>query len=133
MAAKGTPNGGLREIGERVYVNGADLSLVAYTNSPGSLGPNTLTADLVQPTVANGYAPVTLDGTWSIVDPGIVVYEHQVGVPKVTWTATGTWSAPVTGVAVISGSRVMHYADLDTAWVAANGRKLAVSVAEVLA
>lgn len=134
MAHKGTPNGGLQEIGERVYVNGADFSLVAYTNSPDSLGANTVAADLVQPTVANGYAPITLNGTWAVDANGVVTYDH--GTPDFpTWTASGTWSAPVTGVAIISGSRVIHFRDVNDSggtWVAANGRKLAVDISDTI-
>lgn len=132
MARKGTPNGGLNEIGERAYVNGADFTLVAYTNAPNSLGPTTVAADLVQPTVANGYVPIVMTGTWSI-NNGILTYDHP-GDPE--WVATGTWSAPVTGVAMIIGSRVQHFRDFNDAgdsWVAAVGRKLRVNITELVA
>ncbi len=133
MARSGTPDGGLDEIGERVYVNGADFTLVAYTNTPNSLGNSTMVADLVQPTVANGYAPIALNGTWTTVE-GLVEYDH--GTPdNPTWTATGAWSAPVTGAAIITGTRVVHFRDYNDAggsWVAANGRKLAVDITNLL-
>ncbi len=133
MARSGTPKGGLDEIAERVYVAGADLTLVAYTNTPDSLGPDSVAADLVQPTSANGYAPITLNGTWSAVD-GIVTYDH--GTPdNPTWTATGTWSANVTGVAMIYGAILMHFRDYNDSggsWVAADGRKLAVDVTNLV-
>lgn len=133
MARSGTPKGGLNEIAERVYVNGADLTLVAYTNTPDSLGPDSVAADLVQPTSANGYAPITLNGTWA-TNNGIVTYDH--GTPdNPTWTATGTWSAPVTGVAMIYGSRIMHFRDYNDSggsWTAADGRKLAVDVTNLV-
>ena len=135
MAHKGTPNGGLVEIGERVYVNGADLTLVAYTNSPDSLGAATVAADLVQPAEANGYAPILLDGTWSVDSNGIVTYLHAGGLSP-TWSATGTWSAPVTGAAIIIGARVLHFRDLDDAggnWQAQAGRKLAVNITDTIA
>ena len=134
MAHKGTPNGGLVEIGERVYVNGADLTLVAYTNSPNSLGAATVAADLVQPAVANGYAPILLDGTWAVDSNGIVTYLDGGQSPG--WTASGTWSAPVTGVAIIIGTRVLHFRDLDdsgSSWVAETGRKLAVNITDTIA
>lgn len=133
MARSGTPKGGLSELAERVYVNGADFTLVAYTNTPNSLGDDSVAADLVQPTVANGYGPITLNGTWSVTD-GIVEYDH--GTPdNPTWTATGTWSAPVTGAAIIYGTRLVHFRDYNDAggsWVAANGRKLAVDITNML-
>lgn len=134
MARKGTPSGGLLEIGERVYVNGADLTLVAYTNSPDSLGATTVAADLIQPTVANGYAPILLNGTWSVDSNGVVTYDH--GTPDdPTWEASGTWSAPVTGVAIIYGARVIHfkdYSDVGGSWTASAGRKLAVAIQDVI-
>ena len=135
MARKGTPNGGLAELGERAYVNGADFTLVAYTNTPNSLGPTTVAADLVQPTEANGYAPIVLNGTWAVDATGIVTYDHGGGTNP-TWTATGTWSAPVTGAALLYGSRVVHFRDFDdigSTWSAADGRKLAVAIVDLLA
>jgi hypothetical protein len=129
MARSGTPLGGRDEIAERVYVNGADFTLVAYTNTPDSLGDNTVAADLVQPTVMNGYAPITLNGVWA-TSSGIVTYDH--GTPDDPgWTASGPWSAPVTGVALISGSRVVHFKDYNDSggsWTAVDGRKLAVDI-----
>lgn len=112
---QGTPIGGLAEITERVYVNGADFSLVAYTNAQDSLGPNTVAADLVQPSSANGYAPIVLNGTW-VTSNGNVTYTHPAGpnadaLGNPTWFATGAWSAAVTGVAIIMGSRVVHFMD----------------------
>jgi hypothetical protein len=133
MARKGTPKGGLDEITERAYVNGADFTLVAYTNTPDSLGDDTVVADLVQPAQNNGYAPILLDGVWATAD-GIVTYDH--GTPDFpTWTASGAWSAPVTGVAVIFGTRVIHFVDYNDSggsWVASNGRKLAVDITNML-
>ncbi len=135
MARKGTPNGGLQEIAERTYIQGADFTLVAYTNSPNSLGPDTEAADLVQPTEANGYAPILLNGAWSVSENGIVTYDH--GTPdNPTWTATGTWSAPVTGVAIIGADRCIHFRDFNDAgdsWIAAAGRKLSVQIQEIIA
>lgn len=131
MAHSGTPYGGLAEIAERVYINGADLTLVAYTNSPDSLGPDSVAADLVQPTQANGYAPIVLNGTWSNAN-GVISYDHP-GDP--TWTASGTWSAPVTGCAIIYGARIMHFRDFnDTggSWSASAGRKLAAQIRELI-
>lgn len=115
MARQGTPNGGLAEITERVYVNGADFTLVAYTNTQDSLGPNTVAADLTQPTSTNGYAPILLTGTWSTLN-GVVTYVHPAGpnadaAGNPTWFASGAWSAPVTGVALLYGTRVVHFHD----------------------
>lgn len=143
MARQGTPNGGLAEITERVYVNGADLTLVAYANAQDSLGPNTVAADLVQPTVAAGYAPITLNGVWA-TDNGVVTYTHPAGpsadaVGNPTWFASGAWSAPVTGVAVIFGSRVVHFMDhrdgggSAISFTAAAGKRLTVDLSTFVA
>lgn len=130
MATSGTPLGGLDEIGKRVYIDGPDLSLVAYTNTADSLTSATVAADLTQPTVANGYAPITLDGTWSRTN-GVVTYVHSTPTNP-TWTASGTWSATVTGVAVVYGTVVMHFKDLTSAFTAAAGKKLAVDLSTVV-
>jgi len=126
MAVSGTPKGGLDDIAELAYVNGPDLTLVCYTNTANSLGPDTAVADLVQPTQTNGYAPILLDGTWSTLD-GVATYVHSVGThPR--WTATGTWSATVTGVAMIRGTRVRHFKDNAVPFVAAAAKVLEVNV-----
>lgn len=127
MARQGTPNGGLDEITERVYVNGADLTLVCYTNAQDSLSAATVAADLTQPTQANGYVPIVLNGTWSTTN-GVVTYEHPAGVNtdlfgNPAWFPSAAWSDTVTGVAMIYGSRVVHFMDLrdgagdPTTWV----------------
>lgn len=137
MATSGTPTQGLDNvIADRVYINGADLTLVAYTNTADSLNQATVYADLIQPTAANGYAPILLNGTWSS-SGGIVTYEHSVnnaaGQPFPEWTASGTWSAPVTGVAIVNGtSHIAHFKDLSAPFVAATGKKLTVDLASVV-
>lgn len=129
--ASGTPKEGLDLIADRVYISGADLTLVAYTNAADSLGPDSVYADLTQPTSANGYAPILLNGTWSSTD-GIVTYVHSTPTHP-TWSASGSWSGVVRGVAIVSGTTLVHFKDLDVAFTAANGRKLAVDLDTVLA
>lgn len=143
MARQGTPNGGLVEITERVYVNGADLTLVAYTNAQDSLGPNTVAADLTQPTSSNGYAPIVLSGDW-VSNNGIVTYTHPVGpnadaLGDPAWFPTGAWSAPVTGIAIVIGTRVLHFMDhrdgagLPITFTAAAGKRLKVDISTLVA
>lgn len=135
MATKGTPKGGLSEIAKRMYLDGADVTLIAYTNAPNSLGANTAASDLTQPTQAAGYAPILLDGIWSEID-GVATYAHSVADPvlgaKPLWTATGPWNATVNGVAMIFGSRVMHFKDNVTPFVAAAGKKLVVDISNLI-
>ena len=132
MATSGTPKEGLDLIGDRVYISGADLTLIAYTNAGNSLDADSVYADLTQPSVSNGYAPITLDGTWTATD-GIMTYVHSTPTHP-TWTATGTWSGTVNGAAIVSGTSVLvHFKDLAVPFTAANGRKLAVDLDTVLA
>jgi hypothetical protein len=129
LATQGSPYGGLDDIAALAYVSGA-LTLVCYTNTADSLDENTVAADLTQPSTANGYAPITLDGTFT-PDNGVLTYVHSTPTNP-TWTCTGTWSATVTGVAIIRGTTVRHFKDLDAEFVASTGRKLAVDLASVL-
>lgn len=137
----GTPLGGLDEIIERVY-SGPDFTLVCYTNTQDSLGPNTVATDLAQPTVGNGYAPIVLTGTWSF-SGGVATYSHPEGAEAASdghpcWFPTGTWSAPVTGVAMIYGTRVVHFYDVrdgdgtPTTFVAAAGKRFAVDMSTLV-
>lgn len=144
MARQGTPNGGLAEIIERVYVNGPDLTLVAYTNAQDSLGPNTVAADLTQPTVANGYAPIVLPHTGWSQSSGVTSFVQPAGpnadaLGNPTWFASGAWSAPVTGMAIIYGTRVLHFMDhrdgsgTAATFTAAAGKRLSVDLASLVA
>lgn len=131
MATSGTPNDGLDEIVTRAYINGADLTLVAYQNTADSLGSTTVTADLTQPSTANGYAPILLDGTWA-VSAGVLSYTHSTPThPK--WTATGSWGSNVTGVAIVNGATVWHFKDLDVVFTAAAGKSLTIDLTTLVA
>jgi hypothetical protein len=129
VATKGTPNDGLDAISAAAYVSG-QLTLVAYTNAADSLGANTVAADLNQPTQANGYAPILLDGTWSSAD-GVTTYVHSTPTNPF-WLALGAWSAPVTGAAIIHGSVCRHFMDFASPFSAAAGKKLEVDLNSVL-
>ena len=130
MATSGTPNGGLDEIATRSHVSGADFTLVAYQNAADSLGATTVVADLVQPASANGYAPIVLDGTWSVTN-GVLGYTHSVGLHP-TWNATGTWGGAVNGTAVIYNAIVIHFKDLDTPFTAAAAKSLSIDLDTVV-
>lgn len=114
----------------RVY--GSHLSLVCYSNAANSLGPDTVYADLVQPSSANGYAPITLDGDWTYAD-GTVSYLKAAVNPS--WTATGTWSVTVNGIAMvdIASGKILHFRDNTVAFTAANLRKLEVDITTLVA
>ena len=129
MALKGTPNDGLDDIATSAYVSG-QLTLIAYTNPGDSLGATTVAADLNQPTEANGYAPIVLDGTFSSTD-GILTYTHSTSTNP-GWTALGAWSADVTGVAIIKGAVCRHFKDCDSPFTAAAGKKLEIDLNSVL-
>jgi hypothetical protein len=126
---KGTPKGGRDDIAELAYTSGI-LTLVAYTNPADSLGVDTVAADLVQPTSANGYAPIVMNGVWSTLD-GVVTYVHSSGThPR--WTATGPWSATVTGTAIIRGTRVRHFKDNAVPFVAVAAKVWEVNVSTLV-
>jgi hypothetical protein len=129
VATQGTPDSGLDDISALAYVSGA-LTLVAYLNTPDSLGPTTVAADLTQPTQTNGYAPIVLDGAWSSA-AGITTYLHSTP-PHPGWIATGPWSGTVTGVAMIRGTACRHFKDLASAFTAAAGKKLQIDVNSVI-
>lgn len=142
MAVKGTPLGGLSEIAKRVYIDGADVTLVAYTNTRNTLSSASVAADLTQPTSTNGYAPILLDGTWSELD-GVATYQHPLGpstdpTGNPQWHCTGTWSANVTGVALIFGTRLLHFKDstdnvgVPQDFVAAAGKNYAVAISNLV-
>jgi hypothetical protein len=136
MASQGTPHDGLDDIASLAYTSGL-LTLVAYTNSPDSLGSATVVSDLTQPTSANGYAPILLDGTWSS-NNGVLTYVHSDGANNFNdhpgWQASGTWSGTVNGVAIIrtSGLIVRHFKDLAAPFTAANLKKLVSDLSTVV-
>jgi hypothetical protein len=143
VATQGTPNAGLDEIIRRAYINGAAFTLVAYTNAQNSLGANTLAADLTQPTSSNGYAPIVLNGVWS-TNAGVLAYVHPAGpaadaLGNPTWFASGAWSAPVIGIALIYSTYVIHFMDhrdgagSPTTFVAAAGKRLTVDLQALVA
>jgi hypothetical protein len=124
VATEGTPNEGLDYAAGRVY--GSHLSLVAYTNAANSLGTGSTYATLTQPTGA-GYAPIALDGTWTI-SGGTVSY-LKAGLNP-TWTAAGAWSLPVNGLAMvdIATGKLLHFRDCSTPFVASAGRRLTADI-----
>lgn len=127
MALAGTPNAGLDEIGRSAYVFHGPYSLVCYCNTRNSLDADTLTAELIQPNVFNGYAPILLNQLWQSVN-GDVTYPV-----KPRWTASGSWNLPVRGVAMVFNAIVLHFQDLSTPdFVPVNGAWLEVDLLNVL-
>jgi hypothetical protein len=132
MATSGFTFGGLNLIGQRFLLLAADTQLVAYVNAPNSLGDTTVAADLSQPTVANGYAPITLTANRWTCTNGILTYNTGTGTGFPTWSATSTWSGTVNGTAIISGTTCIAFKDLTTPWSAALNLKLAIDLLTVL-
>jgi hypothetical protein len=133
-----TPNGGLAELARRIFPQGAAFSLVAYTNTPASLGSAAVAADLVQPPLAAGYAPITLvPARWNVDAAGVTTYTEPDGstgfLGDPTWFATGSWgSNAVTGIAMVFGSILFQARDLQLAFVAAAGQKLRINLQDLL-
>lgn len=132
MATQGTPLAGRNELARRSYVIGADCALVAYMNPALSLDDNTVMADLMQPPLANGYAPIILSKANYSVDAAVVTYiDPTTGNPE--WAATGPWgSNPVNGIAMVFGSVVLHFMDLSQPFIAAAGKRLAGAIADLI-
>jgi hypothetical protein len=130
MATAGTPYQGLDYCAGRIY--GSHLSLVCYSNAADSLSDTTVYADIVQPSVSNGYAPITLDGTWTISN-GTVSYLKNGAHPG--WTCTGTWSVTVRGVAMvdITAGKILHFRDCTTPFTAANLKRLESDITTLVA
>lgn len=143
MALKGTPLGGRSEIAKRYLIDGPDTTLVLYTNTRNSLGDNTVTSDLTQPNVTNGYTPLTLVKTgWTELN-GVLTYQHPAGpntdfLNNPCWVPTGAWSATVTGAAMVFGNRVLHFKDATDGagtpldYVAVAGLRYSVSLADLI-
>jgi hypothetical protein len=133
MATRGSPKAGRSEIGRRVYVQGAACALVAYTNAPNSLGDNTVSADLTQPSLANGYAPITLaQAGWTTDTNGVDTYLDPATSADPIWICQADWGVTVNGVAMVFGATVMHFVDLAVPFVATRGKKLAITLANLL-
>ena len=93
------PNEGEHLVANLLFKNadvdrGTDLDIVLFTNS--SISETITAATLTQPTSAGGYASKVLtDGSWTVT-ADTATYSPQ------TWTATGTWSNPVYGYAILT-------------------------------
>lgn len=131
MATKGTPLAGRSELARRAYVLGPAIALVAYTNPANSLGDSTVMSDLLQPPLANGYAPIQLSGTWSIVN-GVATYVHTDGLDP-GWSCTDDWAGGITavGAAMVFGVTVIHFKDLAAPFVALKNKKLRISISNL--
>lgn len=130
---RGSPRAGRTELANRCYATGGDCSLVLYTNDADSLDDDTVAADLVQPDVANGYAPIVLSGVRYNIVNGVATYVDPVGVnSNPTWYPTGSWGSDVAGAALVFGEAVLHFRDLVSPFTAAARKKLSVSVAMIV-
>jgi hypothetical protein len=93
------PNEGEHLVANLLFKNadadrGTNLDLVLFTNT--TVSETSTAAALTQPTVANGYVVKTLtDASWTVT-ADTATYTSQ------TWTATGSFSAPVYGYAILS-------------------------------
>ena len=126
MATVGTPFSGLTQLGAWTYQT-YDLTLICYINSQNSLNDNSVFGDLIQPTVANGYAPITLNHTVWVNTNGIMTYS-----PNPTWSASGVWSATVNGYAIYYSTTLLHFKDLSVPFNAASGKKLTIDLTTVV-
>lgn len=135
MATKGSPLEGFDNIvGPRVYT--PTLTLRCYVNTLDSLSDATVFADIVEPT-GGGYAPITLNGTWTWTD-GVGLYDH--GTPddpqfeNTNAEGGANWSQAVTGIWMTDGTSVLHFMDLsDGAVTMTPGKKLRADISNLVA
>jgi hypothetical protein len=130
MATRGTPNEGRDLMAARIYVN---CTMVLYVNAADSLTESSVAADLVQPT-GTGYVPISLNGVFASLN-GVVQYDH--GTPdEVVWQnthASNNWSQDITGAAILSGGKILHFHDAATPVTMTPGQKIAVDVQSLIA
>jgi hypothetical protein len=132
VATQGSPKAGRTEIARRVYVIGPACSLVAYTNAGNSLGDDTLAADLTQPPLANGYAPITLASAGWTAAAAVATYVDPSTTVDPIWTCSADWGVTVNGVAIVFGVTVMHFKDLVSPFAALRGKKLQITLADLI-
>jgi len=110
VASIGSPNEGLDNVLGALYT--ATFKLLLYTNTQDSLSQSTVLANLTEPTGEDGYAQITLNGTWS-QNNGIFTYDH--GSPDDPFwenTGAGDWAVQPAGVAMTDGTYIVHFKDL---------------------
>jgi hypothetical protein len=133
MATNGTPYEGVDNILLNAYTG---LEIILYTKSGNSLDRTTVYADLVEPsnvdseTDPNGYATITLTGTWSSVD-GIISYDHP-GNPTFTNDAPDDNWDTVTGAAITDGTYVLHFKDFGTPVTLTPGGELQIDLSALI-
>ena len=113
-------------------LQGNATTLVAYSNTGGTLSQSSVYTDLTLITTANGYAPITLSAAGWTFSNGVLTRANE------TWSATGVWSAVMTGYAITFGSVLLMYRDLTDSgdvpapFTAAAGKKVRVDLTTVL-
>lgn len=138
MADFGTPHEGVDNILLNAYTSGGtvdgDLTLVLYTNTSNSLTRSSVYADLTQPdNAAEGYAVITLDGTWSANNSEISYVHSTPTNPIFTNNGGGDdWDA-ATGSAICDGAFVLHFKDFGNSITVTNGGTLEIDVSSITA
>lgn len=116
---------GLDQILTRAYVSGANLTIGLKTNSIGSLTKSSNLAS-VNAVSGAGYGALTLtNSNWSTTN-GALTYD-----PNPTWTATGTWSAAVTGYYIHDGTYLWHVHDDAAPYTMTSGKKYVVDLSTI--
>lgn len=136
MADAGTPYEGVDNLLLNAYQSGGtvdgNLTLVLYTNTGDSLTRESVYADLVQPdNAAEGYAAITLDGTWSSSN-SVISYVHSSSTnPTFQNTGSGTAWDTVTGSAICDGAYLLHFVDMGNPVALAANATLVIDVSTI--
>lgn len=135
MATSGTPHEGVDNLLISAYTG---LILLLYTNTGNSLDRDTVLADITEPSALddggndNGYAQITLSGTWSSTGSSIT-YDH--GTPdNPVFTNTGVdgnWD-PAIGSVITDGTYILHFKDFGTPVALTLGATLEIDISSAV-
>ena len=135
MSTNGTPFEGVDNILLNAYTG---LQLILYTNAANSLDRDTVFADLTQPSALddeaapNGYAAITLSGTWSSTN-AVISYDHGTpDNPRFTNDGpTYDWNE-VFGSVITDGTYVLHFKDFSSSRTLAPGATLDIDISSLV-
>lgn len=135
MATNGTPHEGVDNVLINAYTG---LQLVLYTNTADSLDRDTVLADLVEPAAvdsnaeANGYAAISLTGTWSS-SSSVITYDHGGGTnPSFQNTGVSEDWDTANGCAVTDGTYVLHFKDFSLSRALQVGEILEIDISSLV-
>lgn len=135
MATFGTPKEGVDNILINAY---SGLQLILYTDGFDTFDRDSVLADFTQPSAVdsesdpNGYAAISLTGTW-LSSGAVITYDHGGG-SNPAFTNTGnseSWDI-VYGAAITDGTYVLHFKDFGTSYAIDVGESLEIDISSLV-